>query len=136
MVKRIVLAIVAVFVVWSVLDFLLHSVLCGAIYEATAELWRPMDEMNMPLMHSVTLVRAVCLVLIYALLVGQKSLAAGLKFGLLFGLAGGFAMGFGSYSYMPIPVSLAWSWFAGSTVQAIIAGALTAAIVRPPKAKS
>ncbi len=130
MLKRTVLAVVAVFIAWSVLDFILHGVLLKSTYMATASLWRPMEEMNMPLMNFVTLVVAACFVLIYGLLVGQKSLMAGIGFGVLFGLASGISMGFGSYSYMPIPLTLAWSWFAGSLLQAITAGAIVGAIIK------
>ncbi len=130
MAKKLILAVVAVFIAWSILDFILHGLLLRSTYEATANLWRPMDQMNMPLMYFVTLVFTVCFVLIYGLLVGQKSLASGIRFGALFGLATGISMGFGSYSYMPIPLTLAWSWFLGSWLEAIVAGVIVGAIVK------
>lgn len=130
MLKRTILAVVAVFVAWSVLDFIIHGMLLKSTYEATASLWRPMNEMKMPLMHFVTLVFTVCFVLIYGFLVGKKSLMSGIKFGFLFGLATGISMGFGSYSYMPIPLTLAWSWFFGSLIEAIAAGAIVGAIMK------
>jgi hypothetical protein len=130
MLKRTILAVAAVFIAWSGMDFILHGLLLQSTYEATANLWRPTDQMNMPLMYFVTLVSTVCFVLIYGLLVGQKSLVSGIKFGALFGLATGISMGFGSYSYMPIPLTLAWSWFFGSWIKAIAAGAIIGAILR------
>lgn len=81
MLKKGILAVIATFIVWSILDFLIHGLLCGAIYEATAHLWRPMDEMNMGLMYFVTLVYTTCFVAIYALLIANKSLATGIKYG-------------------------------------------------------
>jgi len=128
--KRTLLAVVAVFIAWFIMNSILHGVLLRPTYEATANLWRPMDQMNMPLIYFVTLVFSACFVLIYGLLVGQKSLLSGIKFGVLFGLATGTTMGFGSYSYMPIPLTLAWSWFFGSWIEAIIAGAIVGAIVK------
>ena len=130
MVKRTIWAVVAVFIAWSILDFVLHGVLLRSTYEATANLWRPMDQINMPLMYFVTLVFTVCFVLIYGLLVGQKSLASGIRFGALFGLATSMSMGFGSYSYMPIPLTLAWSWFLGGWIEAVAAGAVVGAIMK------
>jgi hypothetical protein len=130
MAKRTIWAVVAVFIAWVTLDFILHGLLLRSTYEATANLWRPMDQMNMPLIYFVTLVFAVCFVLIYGLLVGQKSLSSGIRFGALFGLATGISMGFGSYSYMPIPLTLAWSWFLGSWIEAITAGAIVGAIMK------
>ena len=130
MAKRIILAVVAVFIAWSILDFILHGLLLRSTYEATANLWRPMDQMKMPLMYFVTLVFTACFVLIYGLLVERKSLVSGIQFGALFGLATGFSMGFGSFSYMPIPLTLAWTWFFGSWIEAIAAGAIVGAIVK------
>jgi len=89
-----------------------------------------MEEMNMPLMHLVTLVFTIAFVTIYRLLVTPKSIVSGIQYGALFGLAVGIFMGFGSYSYMPIPVSLAWSWFIGSMIEAIVAGAIVGAVLK------
>ena len=44
MAKRIILAVVAVFIAWSILDFILHGLLLRSTYEATANLWRPMTK--------------------------------------------------------------------------------------------
>ena len=130
MAKRIILAVVAVFIAWSILDFILHGLLLRSTYEATANLWRPMDQMKMPLMYFVTLVFTACFVLIYGLLVERKSLVSGIRFGALFGLTTGISMGFGSYSYMLIPLTLASSWFLGSWIEAIVAGTIVGAIVK------
>lgn len=131
MLKRLAISVVAVFIAWSVLDVLIHGIFLQATYDATANLWRPMEEMNMPLMYIVTFAYTTCFVLIYGIFVGDKSLSTGIKFGALFGLAAGISMGFGSYSYMPIPLSLASSWFAGTLLEAIVAGAIVGAIVKP-----
>ena len=119
-----------VFIAWSILDFILHGLLLRSTYEATANLWRPMGQMNMPLMYFVTFVFTACFVLIYGLLVGRKSLVSGIRFGALFGLAAGISMGFGSYSYMPISSTLAWSWFFGSLIEAIAARAIVGAMIK------
>ena len=131
MTKRAIMAVVAVFIAWSVLDFLIHGLLLQSIYAATSNLWRPMDEMNRPVMSLVTLVFTACFVTIYGFLIEQKSLASGIRYGALFGLATGASMGFGSYSYMPIPLTLACSWFIGSWIEAIVAGVIVGAIVKP-----
>jgi hypothetical protein len=130
MAKRTIIAVMAVFLAWSILDFFVHGLILRPTYEATANLWRPMAEMKMALMYFVTLVFSICFVTIYRLMVEPKTLQSGIKFGVLFGLATGISMGFGSYSYMPIPLSLAWSWFFGSWIEAITAGVIVGAIVR------
>lgn len=130
MLKRPLIAVVVIFMAWSILDFVIHGLLLQETYAATASLWRPMEEMNMTLMYIVTLAYTVCFVAIYDVLVSEKSIATGIKYGALFGLAAGISMGFGSYTFMPIPWSLALSWFTGTLVEAIVAGALVGAIIK------
>ena len=130
MLKRPLIAVVVIFMAWSILDFVIHGLLLQETYAATASLWRPMEEMNMTLMYIVTLAYTVCFVAIYDVLVSEKSIATGIKYGALFGLAAGISMGFGSYTFMPIPWSLALSWFTGTLAEAIVAGALVGAIIK------
>ncbi len=130
MMKRSIISVIVIFIVWSVLDFVIHGILLQSIYEATASLWRPMEEMNMPVMTFVTFAYSVCFVVIYGYFINKKSLLTGIKFGGILGLAVGISMGFGSYSYMPIPISLAWSWFAGTLIEHIAAGALVDSILK------
>ena len=124
------LAIAAVFITWSIMDLILHGFFLKSSYEATAHLWRPMAELNISLIYLVTLTFTASFVLIYGLLVGRKTVASGIQFGALFGLAAGVSMGFGSYNYMPIPLTLAWGWFIGNWLESVIAGAIAGAILR------
>lgn len=130
MLKRTILAIVAVFGAWTALDFVIHGLILKANYEATAHLWRPMAEMKMGLMHVVVFIAASAFVLIYAWLIGPKSVANGVKYGVLYGIAAGVSMGYGSYAYMPITYHIALVWFLGSLVEMTIAGLLVGAIIK------
>ena len=49
MVKRAIWSVLAAFMAWSIPDFVLHGLLACSTYEASAKLWRPMDQMNMPI---------------------------------------------------------------------------------------
>jgi hypothetical protein len=131
MVKRYVLAVVAIFIAWFAMDFLIHGVILKSAYEATAHLWRPMAEMNMGLMHAITFAAAIAFTGIYALLVQPKSICSGVRFGLLYGLAAGLPMGFGTFSVMPIPLSMAAIWFVGTIVEAVIGGIIAGALIKP-----
>ncbi len=128
--KRFVLAIIAVFLAWSVADYIIHGVLLASSYEATASLWRPMGEMKMGVMYLAVFISAVAFVLIFSRLFSRKGIAAGLKYGLLFGIATGVSMGYGSYSVMPIPYHMAFTWFVGSVLEATIGGLILGAIIR------
>ena len=130
MAKRIILGIVAVFVAWSVLDYVLHQLILGPSYAATAHLWRPMEEMKMGLMNVVRLLAAIFFTLIYACLVSPKCTGRGVKYGLLFGLGTGVSMGYGTYSVMAIPYNMALAWFLGSVVEATAGGLLAGLIVK------
>lgn len=130
MLKQTIWSVITVFILWSVLDFFIHSVLLQSTYQETAHLWRPMDEMKMPLMSFVTLIFSICFVSIYSYLIDSKSLQSGIKYGVIFGVATGTSMGFGSYCYMPIPLSLAFSWFAASLVELSLAGLVVGLVIK------
>ena len=128
--KKVILSVVAVFVAWSALDFVIHGVILLPTYQATASLWRPMAEMKMRVMYLSVLIAALAFVCIYSQLVSQKGVATGLKYGLWFGLGTGVSVGYGSYAVMPIPYHMALVWFLGSLVEATVGGLLVGSIIR------
>jgi hypothetical protein len=128
--KRTLLAVLAVFVAWSALDFVIHGVILASAYAATPQLWRPMPEMKTGLMYATVLVLAAAFVFIYARLISNKSVKTGLQYGVLYGLGAGVSMGYGSYSVMPLPYTIAFWWFLGSLIEFVVAGWITALIVR------
>jgi hypothetical protein len=123
-----------VFVVWEILDFVIHRLMLGGAYEDTAHLWRPEGEMKMWLMFGVVLVAAFAFVMIYDRLARKKGWITGLSFGLWFGLAMGISMGYGMYAVMPIPYAMAATWFWGSIVQGALGGLVVGAIIKTPAA--
>lgn len=128
---RLVVSVVVIFVVWAILDFVIHGVILGSTYAQQPELWRPMDEIHFGLTYSVTVVCTVAFASIYGFLVSPKSLGAGLTYGLLFGIAFGYSMGFGTFSVMPVPARMAVIWFLGTIVEFTLAGGIVGAIVNP-----
>jgi hypothetical protein len=128
--KKTILAILAVFVTWTVLDFIIHGLILGSAYTATPELWRPMAEMKMGLMYFTSLVAAVAFVYIYARFITDKGLKNAVLYGLIYGIGAGTAMGYGTYSVMPIPCFMASVWFVGTTVEFAAAGLVTGLIIK------
>jgi hypothetical protein len=120
--KKVILSTGLVFVAWSVLDFLIHGVILRAAYAATQQLWRPMNEMKMNVMHVTVLIASFVFVWIYGRYVGNKSITTGLKYGLWYGIGAGVSMGYGTYSVMPIPYTMAITWFFGTVFEAAAAG--------------
>lgn len=130
--KRIVLGGIVVFIAWAVLDYVIHGVLLAGLYAATASLWRPMAEMKLGVMYVALFISALAFTALYAWLVDRKSASRGFSFGLLYGIATGVAMGYGTYAVMPIPYSIAITWFLGTVVEAAVAGVLIGLIVKNP----
>jgi len=132
--KKLLLSILAVFVAWQILDYLIHGVILMDAYESTKELWRPMEEMSMPLMMLVSILVAAAFCYIYYAFISNKSLNTAIKFSLVFGLAMGISFGYGSYSVMPIPYSMAFVWFLGTVIEAVVAGLIVGMIIKPEPA--
>jgi hypothetical protein len=128
--KKIFLAGVVVFILWSVLDFIIHGLILKSAYASTASLWRPMAEMKMGLMYLTVFVSALSFSAIYGYLVAKKSPMVGLTYGLLYGIAVGVGMGYGTYSVMPIPYCMALTWFLGTVIEAVLGGFVLGAIVK------
>ena len=122
--KRSLLAGFTILVAWMVFDLLIHRLVLAPVYEATTNLWRPFDQMNVLLIYTATLVLIAVFIGIYTWLVRPKSLAAGLGLGALIGLALGVSVGLGTFIHMPIPAAVAWGWFIGGWVKGLVAGAV------------
>jgi hypothetical protein len=130
MLKRYLLSVVIVFILWSVLDFVLHGVILSQAYQATAQLWRSMEEMKTGLMYLSSLLTAAAFVGAYALLAADKSVKTGTLYGIMMGLFSGIPMALGSYSYMPITCYIALVWFCGSVILMTLAGLCIGAIFK------
>lgn len=128
--KRTLLAMLAVFVLWSAMDFVIHGLVLASPYASTPQLWRPMAEMKTGLMYVTVLIAAASFVGIYAWFIADKSVKTAVRYGLVFGIGSGISMGYGSYSVMPLPYEIAFGWFVGSLIEAVAAGWITGMIVK------
>jgi hypothetical protein len=128
--KKTVLAILAVFVLWSAMDFVIHGLVLASPYALTPQLWRPMMEMKMGLMYATVLVAAASFVCIYTWFIADKSVKTAVRYGLVFGIGSGISMGYGSYSVMPLPYQIALGWCIGTIIEAVVAGWITGMIVK------
>lgn len=126
--KRSLVSGVAILLAWTLLDALTHRLFLAPFYEANANLWRPLDQMNLSLIWAVTVVLISIFVGAYQLLVRPKSTGAGLAFGAFLGLALGISSGFGTFIHMPIPLGLAWGWFLFGWLKGAVAGAILGAV--------
>ena len=127
--KKSILAIIAVFVSWQVLDYVIHNIILASTYAETAHLWRPMEEMKMGLMMFVSLVAAASFVFVFDWFFKEKNMMTGTKYGLIFGIGVGISMGYGTYSVQPIMYLTALGWFLAAVVEGTVAGLITGLII-------
>ena len=130
--KRLLIAIAAIFIAWQVVDVIVHVVILSPVYAETEELWRPMEEMKMGLIRLVSLVGAAIFACVYASYVADKGMGRALGFGLLWGLAFGTSMACGTYATMPIPYHMALVWFLGSLAHGAVPGLLAGWLIKAP----
>lgn len=132
--KRSLGASIAILIAWTLVDALTHRLFLAPMYEASANLWRPLDEMSAPLIYVVTFALVGVFVGTYSLLVRPRSLRNGLMLGAFMGLALGMASGFGTFIHMPVPLALAWGWFIAGWLKGIVAGGILGAVITDPGA--
>ena len=128
--KKTLLAVLAVFVTWSILDFILHGLILGPTYATSPELWRPVAHMKTGILLFTVLIKASAFVSIYVRFIAEKGIGSAVPYGLVFGIGIGTGMGYGTYAVMPIPSFMAFAWFGGSVVEAVAGGLITGLIIK------
>ena len=135
--KRCLAATVAVFGILVVTCFLIHGLMLKEAYQATASLWRPMEDMKsfMWMWWVLYLVNALILPYFYSkgYESGKSPLGQGLRFGLAVGLLLSTGMSLGTYLMIAMPASLALIWFSTGMIQYTIIG-IVIALIHQPKA--
>ena len=130
MTKRTILAVLAVFAAWTILDGLIHGVILTDSYQASQGLWRPHEQMNYWLIYLTTLVAATAFVLIYVLFFDRRTLGRALLYSLIYGLGAGIPMGYATYASMPVPYFLAFVWCWGTVAEYLAGGLILGLIIR------
>lgn len=132
--KRFALASAAVFVVFAILEGIIHGVLLADIYQQTSSIWRPENDIqrNMWLMWLGYLIFAPVFVLIYSkgYEANKGGLPQGIRFGLITGMLLSASQSLGWYVVLPIPGVLAFWWFVTRMVETVAAGAAVGVIYR------
>lgn len=134
---RLGMATLAAFVAGFAFDFLYHGQLLMPLYESTASLWRPMEEMEafMPLCIAYHAAMAFLFSFLFSRHYEGKGIGEGVRFGLYVGLILGVS-GASAYIHLPIPLNLAIGWFVGGVLYAVASGVAIAFVFgRPCKTK-
>ncbi|MBI5760138.1 MAG: hypothetical protein HZA46_16600 [Planctomycetales bacterium] len=128
--KRCLLAWLAVYVAWSILDGLGHGLAFQSLYADRPGVWRPQTEMKIGVIYLGVLVASGSFVGVYSRFVGNKSVKTGVLYGLIFGIGAGASMAAGGYAVHPIQGELAVGWFLLTVIEATVGGWLVGLIAK------
>jgi len=130
-VKKYILAVLAVFVVFEVLDFLIHGVILSGAYESLQSIWRPEMVNYMWVMYVTALFWSVFFVYIFTKGYQNRGWLEGLRYGLLIGLLMLVMSMFNQWAVYPLPIGLVVKWFVFGLIQFMICGLVAALIYKP-----
>ena len=129
-IKKFVIASIVVFIVFEILNFIIHGPLLGSIYVETKSVWRPDMMDKMWIIHITNFIFSFLFVYIFTKGYENKGIVEGLRFGLIIGLLMNVVGMFNQYAVYPLPFSLAIQWFIYGIIQYVICGAVAASIYR------
>lgn len=130
-VKRFLLASLAVFITFQVLDFIIHNLILGPAYEATMQLWRPDMMEKMWIMYVMGALMSLVFVYFFAKGNQGKGIAEGLKYGLIMGVLIAIVIPVNQYIIYPLPGDLVLKWVLFGYAETIVAAVVAALVYKP-----
>jgi hypothetical protein len=125
--RRFILTVAAVFVLACIVDFLIHHIALAGLYHETANVWRPVEDMQPLAMYVSQLFFALMFVFIFLQNNANKGFTEGLRYGSYIGLLLA-AIDLATYTYLPIPFILTVSWMAAVFIKSLLCGLVTAVV--------
>ena len=132
-IKRFIIAGIAVFFGFEIIDAIIHMGILGKTYMAM-DVWRPDMMSLMWIMHVGGLIMAFLFVYLFVKGYENKGIGEGVRFGLVLGLFANIPYAFYSYVTYPLPFSLCLQWFVYGMIEFIVCGVIAAAIYRSESA--
>ena len=131
--KRLILAIVAVFVFLFATNYLIHEVWLKSDYNATANLWRSKADMQQ---HFCWLILGQFLMAVAFVMLWARGFAAisHLRCAVLYGLFMALfsqANTFITYAVQPLPAVIPVKWFIAGVAQGVLMGLLVFFVYKP-----
>lgn len=130
-VKRLLLAALAVFVSFQILDYVIHMIILSADYEAIASVWRTNMMDMMWIMYISGIILSLLFVYIFTKGYQGKGIMEGIRYGLLIGVLMMVVGSLNQYVIYPVPIELAIKWIIFGLIEFMIAGIITALIYKP-----
>jgi hypothetical protein len=130
-VKRFIIAGIAVFVAFEVMNIIIHSVILMGTYVSLREIWRPDMAGKLWIMYLADLVFAFLFTYIFIKGYENRGWIEGLRYWIWIGILVSVVGSFIQYVIYPIPLSLAIQWAIYGFMQIVICGIIAALIYRP-----
>ena len=131
--KRFIIAVIAVFVSFQILDFIIHFIILGPTYQEYKDLWRPDMMSKLWIMYISSFILSFLFIYIFAKGYEGRGLAEGIRYGIIIGLLIYAVGALNQYAVYPISFSLAVKWFVYGMIEFIICGIVAAWIYRAKK---
>ena len=131
--KKFLIALIVVFVLLELTNYVIHSVILMSVYESLKEHFRTMEEMGskMWIMYVVDIVWSFFFVFFFVKGYENKGLGEGIRYGIYIGLFTSFVAAYAQYVVYPLTYSLILQWFIYGLIQAVILGIASALIYKP-----
>ncbi len=124
MTKKLWIGFIVVFILWNILNYLIHGLILGGAYSSPEmmRLWRPDMQQKMWVFYLVTVFTSFFLTLIFSRWYRGRGITDGIQFGVYSGFLAATPMAYSSYAMFPIPYHIAMHWFLYGMVHYIILG--------------
>ena len=122
--KKFWIGFIVIFVLWNILDFLIHGVLLAGTYAMpdVMRLFRPDMQQKMWIFYLVSIFTSFFITLIFSKWYRGRGISEGIQFGVYAGFLMATPMAYSSYAMYPMPYYLAMQWFLYGMVHYIILG--------------
>jgi len=126
--KKVWVGAVLVFVLFGLLDYLVHGMLMMSSYQPFVDdgTFRGMDDSKMHVFFIVRAFQSFFFALVFSKGYEGKGMMEGVRYGLYMGVFVGVAFSYFAYGIFPLPYNLAMKWFVYEAAQWILAGVLIA----------
>ena len=109
-IKRFIMASIAVFVAFEVIDAIVHTGILAKTYQTLGPVWRPDMMSKMWIFHIGSLILAFLFTYIFIRGYENKGLIEGVRYGVIIGLFANIPYAFYEYAMFPLPLSLCLPW--------------------------
>lgn len=134
--KKFFIALITIYVVGGVLNFLVHGVLLMSAYQELASIWRTDMDSYMWIQWVTALF--LCFFFVYIFVRGYegRGIMEGVRFGLVIWAFMTIPSVYSQFMVYPLPYSLILKWLFSDLVIWVVMGVLTALIYKPAEQKA